>query len=156
MTLLLVLALLLVPPAQVQTCQYQGMLPDNSCTPGAVSDATLVQICTSGYAASVRPSSSYTSRLKRRQMRAYGVASERPAAFEEDHLVSLELGGDPTAPENLWPEPIADARVKDRVENATHEAVCRGDLELDVAQQWIAADWQDLGRFLGVLDPEGS
>lgn len=158
MSILLVLALWLqvAAPAQVPACQYQGLLPDSSCTPGATSGATLDQVCTPGYATSVRPSSAYTSRLKREQMRAYGVAGMRPAAFEEDHLISLELGGDPTSPANLWPEPIAEARVKDHVENVSHDAVCRGDLDLGVAQQWIAADWYGLGVFLGVLDPEGS
>ena len=32
-----------------------------------------------------------------------------PSAFQEDHLISLELGGDPVDPRNLWPEPYPRA-----------------------------------------------
>jgi len=31
--------------------------------------------------------------------------SDNPACYEEDHLISLENGGDPKDPKNLWPEP---------------------------------------------------
>src|SRR5436309_10572152 len=64
----------------------------------------------------VRPPSSYTSKLKLVQTQQYGdtVADNRqrcvpgsnnPKCYEEDHLISLEVGGHPTDPENLWPEP---------------------------------------------------
>jgi len=41
--------------------------------------------------------------------------------YEEDHLVPLEVGGNPHDPRNLWPEPLHgpwNARMKDRLENA--------------------------------------
>lgn len=57
-------------------------------------------ICVVGYNKRVRPPESYTERLKRRQMRAYGHAGERLSGFEEDHLVALELGGTPSVPDN--------------------------------------------------------
>jgi hypothetical protein len=31
--------------------------------------------------------------------------SDNMACYEEDHLISIEDGGDPTDPRNLWPEP---------------------------------------------------
>jgi hypothetical protein len=49
--------------------------------------------------------------------------------YEEDHLISLELGGHPTSEKNLWPEaykPKPGAREKDRVENFLHDEVCAG------------------------------
>jgi hypothetical protein len=64
--------------------------------------------------------------------------------FEEDHLISLELGGSPTDPKNLWPEPYASstgAMVKDRLESALHVLVCNGSLTLKTAQKAIATNW---------------
>jgi len=73
----------------------------------AMIDAT---ICTQGWTATVRPPTSYTSALKVRQMAEYGEAGS-PTAYQEDHLISLELGGNPTDPGNSGPSP---ARVPPR------------------------------------------
>jgi hypothetical protein len=85
-------------------------LPDAGLTPGAtnpaVTPSTLKQtICKSGWTATIRPSSSYTTGLKRKQIAQYGFADTSLSDYEEDHLISLELGGSPTSPANLWPEP---------------------------------------------------
>jgi hypothetical protein len=64
--------------------------------------------------------------------------------YEEDHLISLELGGSPSAEANLWPEPYATAegaRVKDRVENTLHTLVCNHAITLATAQRAIASNW---------------
>jgi len=64
--------------------------------------------------------------------------------YEEDHLISLELGGAASDPRNLRPEPYFatdGARVKDLVENKLHDLVCSGALGLAAAQQAIATDW---------------
>ena len=65
-----------------------------------------------------------------------------PSAYEEDHLISLQLGGDPKDPKNLWPEPYAGigARKKDVVETALKRLVCSGSLKLSDAQKAIL-DW---------------
>lgn len=66
------------------------------------------------------------------------------ADYEEDHLISLELGGSPTDPKNLWPESyttIPNARDKDKVENYLHKQVCSGALSLKEAQREISTDW---------------
>jgi len=60
-----------------------------------------------------------------------------------DHLISLELGGSNDLA-NLWPEPYPDATAKDKAENALHALVCRGKLDLGVAQRGIARDWVKL------------
>src|SRR5258708_214889 len=89
-------------------CQYRlgGALPDPSplCTPGAinaaVTQATIGRtICVRGWTATIRPPVSYTSALKRKQMTAY-AASGTTGQYEEDHLISLELGGAPRDPRN--------------------------------------------------------
>jgi hypothetical protein len=110
-------------------------------TPGAITGATTEQVCKPGYATSVRPSSSSASRLKRDRMKAYGIAGADPSAYQLDHVVSLELGGAPTSLRNLWPEPIAVARQKDKVENSLHQAVCSGLLPLWKAQGCEAFNW---------------
>jgi hypothetical protein len=127
------------------TCHASGVLPDKTCTPGVadprVTQATINQtICISGYTKTVRPSVSYTNKLKAEQMTAYGY-TDSIRAHEEDHLISLELGGSPDDPKNLWPEPHASPNPKDSVENYLHTAVCAGRITLQDAQTRIATDW---------------
>jgi hypothetical protein len=108
-------------------------------TPGvlnpAVTQATIREtICVRGWTATVRPPSSYTTQLKGEQMRAYGLGGAL-VDYQEDHLISLELGGDPTDPRNLWPEPIKRALVVDQIENELNRKACEGSLRLAEAQR---------------------
>jgi hypothetical protein len=108
-------------------------------TPGAlnpeVTQATIGStICVRGWTKTVRPPTSYTNELKRRQIPQYGLTGTL-ADFQEDHLISLELGGDPTDPHNLWPEPIKRATEVDRIENELNQKVCEGSLSLAEAQR---------------------
>jgi len=91
-------------------------------------------ICVHGWTATVRPPVEYTNDLKVKQMRAYGERGS-PSAYQEDHLISLELGGDPTDPRNLWPEPYPRASDVDRIENELNAEVCGGKLTLAQGQQ---------------------
>ncbi|MCU4184717.1 hypothetical protein K6U06_10125 [Acidiferrimicrobium sp. IK] len=147
------------PPATVSgSCRATGsglkVLPDPRCTPGALNPAVTAAtvgstICASGWTATVRPPEAVTERIKVAQMRAYGDRG-RIGAYEEDHLVPLELGGAPSDPRNLWPEPGSSPNPKDRVESAARRAVCSGRLSLAGAQQAIATDWVAFGARLGV------
>jgi hypothetical protein len=102
---------------------------------GAVTQATIRStICRHGWTRTIRPPVDYTNALKRTQMRAYGEHGP-PSAYQEDHLISLELGGDPTDPQNLWPEPYPRASAVDRIENELNARVCSGDLALVDAQR---------------------
>jgi hypothetical protein len=108
-------------------------------TPGVlnpdVTQATIrATICVQGWTRTVRPPTDYTDALKRRQMRAYGETGP-PSAYQEDHLISLELGGDPTDPRNLWPEPYPRAAQVDTIENELNAQVCDGALTLAQAQE---------------------
>jgi hypothetical protein len=108
-------------------------------TPGVinpdVTQATIAStICQHGWTRSVRPPTDYTSELKVRQMREYGVGGS-PSDYQEDHLISLELGGHPTDPRNLWPEPIERALKVDQTENELNGKVCSGELTLAEAQE---------------------
>jgi hypothetical protein len=129
--------------------------PDPLLTPGSL-NPDVVQgtigstICAPGFTRTIRPSTSYTNHLKIVQIAQYGYTDTALSSYEEDHLISLELGGNPRDPANLWPEPhlaplpdgtAAGARVKDTFENYLHRAVCNGSLTLEAVQRDIATDW---------------
>jgi hypothetical protein len=140
------------------SCHYRATgagqpLPDPACTPGAVNPRVTAQtvgqtICRSGYTASIRPPATITEREKAANARSYNYTGSMRDA-EYDHLVSLELGGDPNDPRNLWVEPPSPGHQtgsgpnnpKDTVENQLHSLVCSGQVPLTAAQDAIAADW---------------
>jgi hypothetical protein len=116
-----------------------ALVADPVRTPGVinpdVTQATIGStICVRGWTRTVRPSTEYTNPLKVRQIREYGVRGP-PSEFQEDHLISLELGGHPTDPRNLWPEPYPRASEVDRIENELNAQVCSGTLSLRDAQE---------------------
>ncbi len=123
-------------------------LPDKACTPGdtdpkVTQDNIQQTICVSGYTKTVRPPVSYTDKLKVELMKEYGD-TDSPSNFELDHLISLELGGNPTSEANLWPESYntaLNAREKDKVENYLHGQVCSGKMNLQQAQLQISNNW---------------
>ena len=90
-------------------------------------------ICKRGWTATIRPPVEYTNELKREQMPAYGENGAL-SDYQEDHLISLELGGNPTDPRNLWPEPYPRAAAVDQIENQLNGEVCSGALSLHDAQ----------------------
>jgi hypothetical protein len=90
-------------------------------------------ICVHGWTKTIRPPTSYTNALKEKQMREYGVGGST-SDYQEDHLISLELGGHPTDPRNLWPEPYPRASAVDSIENDLNSKVCSGELTLESAQ----------------------
>jgi hypothetical protein len=118
-----------------------GALPDPACTPGAAfPSATKAQICTPGYAKSVRD---VPEQEKKDVYAEYGIASHRAGEYEVDHLVSLELGGSNDI-SNLWPEaaePRPGFHEKDRYENYLHDQVCSDAISLQEAQHRIAENW---------------
>jgi hypothetical protein len=108
-------------------------------TPGvlnpAVTQANIGStVCRHGWTRTVRPPVSYTNALKAKGLRQYRLRGP-PSAFQEDHLISLELGGDPTDPRNLWPEPYPRAAAVDQIENDLNHRVCTGSLSLADAQR---------------------
>ena len=108
-------------------------------TPGVLNpDVTQANIrstiCRHGWTDTVRPPTSYTNALKAKQMRRYGETGSL-SDYQEDHLISLELGGNPTDPRNLWPETYPRAADVDRIENELNDQVCSGELTLAEAQQ---------------------
>lgn len=145
------------------SCHYtyvgRDPLPDPSCTPGAVSPQVTQAdirstICRSGYASSIRPPESITDAEKVASAAAYGYTGSFRTA-EYDHLVPLELGGDPNDPANLWVEPndlpgaTSTANGKDLLEDRLNHLVCSGRVSLAAAQLAIATDWVAADRRYG-------
>ena len=141
--------LLLALLASAPVAAVEDWMPDPALTPGAVNPAVTQDniqstICTSGWTATIRPPASYTNALKKTQLAQARYADKSMADYEEDHLVSLQLGGHPSDPQNLFPQPYAGrcgARVKDVIETKLKRLVCAGTLTLDAAQSAISTDW---------------
>jgi hypothetical protein len=139
---LLALALLLVGVAIVSPHDSSPKGPyaaDSVRTPGVlnpdVMQATIHStICVRGWTRTIRPPTSYTNELKAKQMREYGVGGSL-SDYQEDHLISLSLGGHPTDPRNLWPEPNPRATQVDVIELELNEKVCSGEMSLAEAQR---------------------
>ena len=128
--------------------------PDPVLTPGSLNPAVTQAnigstICQSGWTATIRPPTSYTNNLKALQIAQYRYADESLASYEEDHLISLELGGNPTDSRNLWPEPYnamlgsrkVGAHVKDSFETRLKNEVCAGTITLAEAQAEVGDHW---------------
>lgn len=144
------------PPAG--SCHYRyehgEPLEDPACTPGAISPAVtqanlVTTICRKGgYTSSIRPPASVTGKEKALNAKSYAYTGALSDA-EYDHLISLQLGGDPNDPRNLWLEPPDPGHkagtgvnnAKDPVETKLHTAVCSGKITLAQAQHAIVTDW---------------
>ncbi len=128
-------------------------LPNPMLTPGALNpavsqDTIQSTVCVPGYSSSIRPPVSYTDALKVSQLAnpAYGdTADQNTADYEEDHFIPLSVGGNPTDPRNLWPQPRNtspyNAAVKDTLEYTLYKDVCAGKVSLLEAQNAIVTDW---------------
>lgn len=129
------------------------VLPNNKITPGVLNTSVNQSniknnICKPGWTSTIRPPVSYTNKLKNDQLKTtyasyVKIWGPKPEAYEEDHLISLQLGGDPNDPKNLFPQPYAgnNARKKDVVETKLKRLVCAGALKLVDAQKMISTDW---------------
>jgi hypothetical protein len=152
-----------VAHADTATCSQAYLpLPDPSCTPGVLNpdvtqDTIDSTICVSGWTSTIRPSTSYTNKLKAEGIVAYGYSDTSMSDYEEDHFLPLELGGSPTDPENLWPEPHYStdssgetSYSKDSVETKLKNAVCKGTVTLADAQDAIMTNWMTALSSLGL------
>lgn len=154
-----------IPPPPPTTNGDTAFLPNPKLTPGALNpnvsqDTISTTICVPGYSSSIRPPVSYTDALKVTQIKQYGYTDTNTADYEEDHFIPLSVGGNPTDPSNLWPQPRNttpyNAGVKDTLEYTLYKMVCSGQIDLHTAQQAIVSDWVQAYRtyvtpVLGIL-----
>jgi hypothetical protein len=127
-------------------------LPDGLRTPGvtdpAVTQANIKRtICVSGWTKPPRrPPTACTNSLKAQQLADWQYSDKTMSAYEEDHRVPLEVGGDPRDPGNLWPEPYNTtwhARIKDKLETFIKRQVCARKMTLDRGQAVFKGNWID-------------
>lgn len=137
----------------------QDFIPDHERTPGAINQEVTQEniattICIAGWTKTVRPPSSYTSRLKAHQLRSLELPGTM-RDYEEDHLVPLCVGGSPRSHLNLWPQPRKGrwtAKIKDQLEQSVCRAVCRGAMSLEEGRAiFLAPDWtKEYEKFFGL------
>jgi len=142
------------------------VLPNKAITPGLLNNDVNQNnikdnICKTGWTTTIRPTVTYTNKFKLDQLKGdykYLTAnfSTDASKYEEDHLISLQLGGNPSDPKNLWPQPYAgnNARKKDVVETKLKKMVCSGTLKLADAQKMIATDWAGAYKKYALKDTE--
>lgn len=126
-------------------CIANAVLPDPSCTPGAILTTDTKIICVSGYTKTVR---NVPLSRKKNVFREYGISYALRSNYEVDHLISLELGGSNDIA-NLWPEARFiknGSRVKDAFENHLHKQVCSGLITIQEAQREIATNWLEYAQ----------
>lgn len=159
------------PQPEPGSCHYRyegsDPLPDPNCTPGAINpDVTQANIastiCRAGYASSIRPPERITEPEKDGAALAYDYTGPFDTA-EYDHLVPLELGGDPNDRANLWVEPndipnaTSTSNSKDELENALNRLVCSREVPLAVAQEAIASNWvAAYAKYVGAQLPQST
>lgn len=81
--------------------------------------------------------------LKRKVFDRYGIRTDKSTPHNIDHLIPVSLGGSNSI-ENLWPQPLAGEWSyyhKNQLERRLRKLVCKGELDLEKAQQEISSDW---------------
>ncbi|MEI6220195.1 MAG: hypothetical protein WCP71_02675 [Actinomycetes bacterium] len=137
-------------------------LPNTKLTPGAINPAVNQRnirstICVSGWTKTVRPPVSYTNQLKYSQLQSgYNLDGDlNMKNYEEDHIVPLEVGGNPSSPLNLFPQPRnikLSAYLKDQLENRIHQLVCAGQITLKTGQAIFLTNWEKgYAKYVGPL-----
>lgn len=109
-------------------------------------------ICQPEWVRTQRPSERVTEAIKADRMRREHP-SERYSAYELDHSIPLCLGGDPVSYDNLWLQPIREAKIKDRLETRLCRAVCAGEIGLTEAQRCISSNWVSCYKTMMGIEP---
>ncbi len=137
------------------------ILPNPKLTPGDTLPVTVEQLAVKGYANVVNGGVRNVPESLKKQVfiEYFGKVPEKPGAYEVDHLISLEIGGNNSI-SNLWPQSYSgpwNARVKDKLENRLAANV-RNTLKADGHdaattllkgyQQSVSHNWTNLYVFI--------
>ena len=139
-TLAILVSCTAVPPAATTVA-----VPAEALNPDVRPDTIDQTICLPGYAASVRPATSYTNGVKAKFLRESGGDISNASKYELDHIIPLAVGGHPRNLMNLMLQPWdgADgAKKKDRLEKRLRQLVCSKQLGLRDAQAAVYGDWK--------------
>jgi hypothetical protein len=134
--LIISFSLLAQAPAQIKP----SYLPNLKLTPGATTKVKKDDLCGSWYETA---DSSIPISLKSKVFDLYGIRTEKSTPHNIDHLIPIGLGGSNSI-ENLWPQPLSgewNYNQKNRLERRLRKLVCKGELDLEKAQQEISSDW---------------
>lgn len=99
--------------------------------------ATVKQICTPGYSKAHRH---VTYALRDRIYDRDGLPRGSRRGYVIDHRIPIEIGGS-NDPSNLFAEPRAEAKRKDRLEDRLHTDVCSGLTTLAAARAAMLRAW---------------
>ena len=112
--------------------------PDPKLTPGELCTPSNSDFTGYRYAAHVAYCKrNVTQAMKQQIAQAYGgIPESQWSNYEFDHLIPLNAGGDSSIA-NLWPQPIAEAKEKDKVEQQTYDGLNNGTLTQAQAIQMI-------------------
>lgn len=158
LAVLLAMPALIPAPVDAQACRYKHdgkyLLPDPACTPGQANPDMVADIyggkfLVNGAEANIcakdfrtGPWRKVSESEKKSACERYGITLGCPGPdYELDHLCSLEFGCSDSI-ENLWPQPIEQARIKDhQVEDKLPKLICGGRISLKDAQACVSGDW---------------
>ncbi len=127
----------------LSTASVFATRPDSQLTPGKLCTEADPNFTEYRYAAHVAYCKrNVTHAMKLQVAQAYGGLPESEwHNYEFDHLIPLNAGGNSSV-DNLWPQPIVEAKDKDKVEHATYNGLNDGSLTQAQAVQMIW-DWVD-------------
>jgi len=114
-------------------------LPNPKLTRGHAIAVTAADLCKPYYKNHAR---NIPIALKCRAFDRYGINGQ-DVGYNVDHLIPVRLGGSNSI-DNLWPQPLSGEwcwQRKNKLERRLRKLVCRGQLDLEKAQQEIATDW---------------
>lgn len=126
-------AMLFIPDASAQATN-----------PDVTQDTIAKTICVPGWTKTVRPSSSYTNRMKAKLVRENDVPGDQVGDYELDHIIPLSSGGATRDPRNLMLQPWAGpqgAKAKDVQERRMQRRICSGAITLEAAQAYFITHW---------------
>lgn len=142
-------------------------VPDRTLSPGAIATSDRAIVCNrQADGKTYSQDNRHTSQAVKNQVyREYHIAPNAHSTVEVDHIVPLAWGGRDVA-ENLWAQPIAEAHIKDLLEDLGPKLFCPqhgaapkfplAEMQTDIMVDWRAAYLKyfrnapaDAGHFTG-------